>query len=197
VGFLLSGFLLGIPVFFDTVFYLMIPLGKALRLRTGHSYLLYVLSIVAGGTMAHSLVPPTPGPLFVAEQLKINLGTMILAGCAVGLATSASGYLYALWANRRWDLPLRDSAESSLADLAELAARDESRLPPLWLSLLPILLPVLFIGGYAVLAPFAARWPRWATRTSRWCWRPASAWGCWSGASGPAAASWLPPCKTR
>ncbi|MDA2927946.1 GntP family permease, partial [Acidobacteria bacterium AH-259-G07] len=46
-AFLGSGFLLGIPVFFDTVFYLMIPLGKAMRMRTGKNYLLYVLTIVA------------------------------------------------------------------------------------------------------------------------------------------------------
>ena len=76
LGFMLSGFLLGIPVFFDTVFYLMIPLGQALHRKTGKSYLLYVLSIVAGGTMAHSLVPPTPGPLFVADALGVDLGAV-------------------------------------------------------------------------------------------------------------------------
>ncbi|MBL8826018.1 MAG: GntP family permease, partial [Planctomycetaceae bacterium] len=47
LAFLISGFILGIPVFFDTVFYLMIPLGKALYARTGKNYLLYVLSMVA------------------------------------------------------------------------------------------------------------------------------------------------------
>lgn len=67
-AFIASGFLLGIPVFFDTVFYLMMPLGKAMRLRTGGNYLLFILTIVAGGTMAHSLVPPTPGPLLVADR---------------------------------------------------------------------------------------------------------------------------------
>jgi len=72
VAFVGSGFLLGIPVFFDTVFYLMMPLGKAMRMRTGRNYLLYILSIVAGGTMAHSLVPPTPGPLLVAEELGVD-----------------------------------------------------------------------------------------------------------------------------
>ena len=63
ISFVGSGFLLAIPVFFDTVFYLMIPLGKAMRLRTGGNYVLYILAIVAGASMAHSLVPPTPGPL--------------------------------------------------------------------------------------------------------------------------------------
>jgi len=152
LSFVISGFLLGIPVFFDTVFYLMIPLGKAMRVRTGHSYVLYVLSIVAGATMAHSLVPPTPGPLFVAQELGVSQGTMILGGMIVGLVTAASGYLYALlYVNRRWTLPLRDSQDMSLGQLEELAQRDESTLPPFWLSILPVLLPVVLIGGDSVL----------------------------------------------
>jgi GntP family gluconate:H+ symporter len=101
VALLGSSFLLGIPVFFDTVFYLMIPLGKALGVRTGRNYCLYVLSIIAGATMAHSLVPPTPGPLFVASELKVELGTMILGGLVVGVLTAGAGYGYSLWANRR------------------------------------------------------------------------------------------------
>ena len=151
LAFVGSGFLLGIPVFFDTVFYLMIPLGKALRVRTGRNYLLYVLTIVAGATMAHSLVPPTPGPLFVAEQLKVDLGTMILAGCAVGLMTSSVGLVFATAVNRRRELPLRESPDLTHKDLEDLAHRDQQNLPPLSISLLPILLPVLLIAGYTVL----------------------------------------------
>ena len=56
-SFLSSGFLLGIPVFFDTVFYLMIPLGKAMRMRTGRNYLLYVLTIVAAVSYTHLTLP--------------------------------------------------------------------------------------------------------------------------------------------
>ncbi len=151
LAFVGSGFLLGIPVFFDTVFYLMIPLGKALRMRTGRNYLLYVLTIVAGGTMAHSLVPPTPGPLFVAEELGVDLGLMILAGCAVGLVSSTTGFCFAQFVNRRNELPLRESADFSLAELEELSSRDESQLPPLALAVLPIMLPVVLIAGYTVL----------------------------------------------
>lgn len=150
LSFLTSGFLLGIPVFFDTVFYLMIPLGKAMRTRTGRNYLLYVLTIVAGGTMAHSLVPPTPGPLFVAEQLSVDIGVMILAGGIVGLFTAGFGYVYAHVANRIWELPLRESPDLSLAELEAIARREEHELPPTWLALLPILLPVVLIGGNTV-----------------------------------------------
>jgi gluconate:H+ symporter, GntP family len=150
-AFMSSGFVLGIPVFFDTVFYLMIPLGKALRMRTGRNYLLYVLTIVCGATMAHSLVPPTPGPLFVAEQLGVNLGLMILAGTIVGLVTAGVGYLFAVVANRIWDLPLRESPDLSVAELEAAARVEDGELPPLWLSLVPILLPVVLISGQTIL----------------------------------------------
>lgn len=146
-AFVASGFLLGIPVFFDTVFYLMVPLGKALRLRTGKNYLLYVLTIVAGGTMAHSLVPPTPGPLIVVEQFELNILAMIVGGTVVGLVAAAAGYAWALLANSWWNIPLRDSSDLSLAELTALADRDEQELPPFLLSLAPIALPVLFIGA--------------------------------------------------
>ena len=151
LAFLTSGFALGIPVFFDTVFYLMIPLGKAMRVRTGHNYLLYVLTIVAGATMAHSLVPPTPGPLFVAEELGVDVGEMMLGGCIVGLFTVTAGYWYARVANSLSQLPLRESPDFSIADLEQVAKQEECDLPPTWLSLLPIVLPVLLIGGSAVL----------------------------------------------
>lgn len=152
LSFVFSGFLLGVPVFFDTVFYLMIPLGKAMQLRTGRNYLLFVLTIVAGATMAHSLVPPTPGPLVVAEELGVDIGMMILAGCCVGFFTAGFGYLYAsMFANKIWTLPLRETSDFSLKDLEALSNREESELPPFWLSILPIVLPVVLIAGYSVI----------------------------------------------
>jgi len=150
VAFVGSGFLLGIPVFFDTVFYLMMPLGKAMRMRTGGNYLLYILSIVAGGTMAHSLVPPTPGPLLVAEELGVDLGLMIVAGCLIGMCSSTAAFFYARFVNARHEVPLRESADFSLDELESLSQRDETELPPLWLSVMPIVLPVLLIAGNTV-----------------------------------------------
>jgi H+/gluconate symporter-like permease len=105
VAFLGSGFVLSIPVFFDTVFYMLIPLAKAARIRSGGQYLLYVLAIVAGGTMTHSLVPPTPGPLFVANALGVSLALMIAGGCAVGGCAAAVGFAYARWVDARARIP--------------------------------------------------------------------------------------------
>lgn len=149
-----SGFLLGIPVFFDTVFYLMVPLGKALRMRTGKNYLLYVLTIVAGATMAHSLVPPTPGPLIVVEQFELNILSMIVGGTIVGLVAAGAGYAWAVFANAWWDIPLRDSSDLSLEELSKLSGRSEKELPPFLISLAPIALPVLFIGAGTAVKMF-------------------------------------------
>ena len=149
-AFLASGFFLGIPVFFDTVFYLLIPLGKAMGTKDDRNYLLYILTIIAGTAMAHSLVPPTPGPLFVAGQLQVDFGTMIVFGIIVGIFTSAAGYLYAVWANRRWHIPVRETADISLQKLKSLSEKKEDELPSFWLSILPILLPVLLIAGKTI-----------------------------------------------
>ncbi len=152
LAFLTSGYLLGIPVFFDTVFLLMIPVGKAMRLRTGRNYLFYILTIIAGATMTHSLAPPTPGPLFVAAALNVNMGLMILGGCLVSAFTAIAGYSWAKWVNSRHEIPLRESPNTNLAELEQLAKRDEKDLPPFWLSLLPIVLPVFLISGDTLLA---------------------------------------------
>ena len=146
-AFLGSGFTLGMPVFFDTVFYLMLPLAKGFTARTGKNYLLLVLAIVAGGSMAHSLVPPTPGPLQVASELNVDIGQLMLGGLVVGIFAALVGFAYASWANRKWPVPLRDTPDSKLIDLQTQAEKADSELPPLWLSLLPILMPILLISG--------------------------------------------------
>ena len=138
-AFTISGFVVGIPVFFDTVFYLMLPLAKALARRSGKNYLLYVLSIVIGATMAHSLVPPTPGPLFVALELDVSIGRMMLAGSIVGMVAAASGYIYSYWANSQWTVSQPDDAQAGQKST-------NRSLPPLAYSLLPILLPVVVLG---------------------------------------------------
>ena len=147
VALLSSSFTLAIPVFFDTVFYLMIPLVKSLTVRNPKKFSLYLMAIIAGGVMAHSLVPPTPGPLFVAEEMGIDLGAMIIGGIVIGIITVAAGYGYALWANKKWDLPMRDTPDISVEELKQFSTKTTDELPSLWLSLTPVVLPLLLITG--------------------------------------------------
>jgi GntP family gluconate:H+ symporter len=84
VAFLVSSFFIGIPVFFDTVIFLMMPLVKSMALRIQNSYLLLVMCVMAGAAMANSLVPPAPGPLFLIGEMNIPIGLMMVAGTIVG-----------------------------------------------------------------------------------------------------------------
>jgi len=88
-----SGFVLSIPVFFDTVFYLLVPLARSLHKRTQKNYMLYLMAICAGGCITHTLVPPTPGPLLIAAAFKIDLGLMMLMGAIVAFPTAVVALL--------------------------------------------------------------------------------------------------------
>src|SRR6185436_1625554 len=89
-AYMVSSFALGIPIFFDTVFYLMIPLARAMGVRSPKSYAMCVMAIIAGGTISHSLVPPTPGPLFAAGAFNVSIGLMIIMGTIIGLICSSA-----------------------------------------------------------------------------------------------------------
>ena len=144
-AFLSGSFVLGIPVFFDTVFYLMIPLVKSLSVRNPGRFSLYLMCAIAGGVMSHSLVPPTPGPLYVAKELGVDIGIMMMAGLGIGAITVLCGYVYALWANKKWALPMRDTPDMAIEELERNAEMNDSDLPGLGISLLPIELPIVLI----------------------------------------------------
>jgi GntP family gluconate:H+ symporter len=161
-----SSFLLGIPVFFDTVFYLMVPLARSLRERVGKNYVLFILAILAGGSIAHSLVPPTPGPLLVAEQFEdVSIANMMMAGLVIGACSSVVSLLVARVINRCVEVPLRfEGTEgetatnpSSISESSgespphgDPASKNPSSpsgdSPPLIRALLPITIPVILIA---------------------------------------------------
>ncbi len=140
-----SGYVLSMPVFFDTVFYLLVPLARSLWRRTHKNYMVYILAVACGGVITHTLVPPTPGPLAMADNLGVDLGVMILVGMLVGMPPAMAGLLIGRWMGRRQDLPMRPYVgETEAEPLAD------HELPPLWLSLVPVLLPVVLISANTV-----------------------------------------------
>lgn len=139
-----SGFFLGIPVFFDTVFFLLVPLARALSQRTGRLFLFYVMAICGGAVITHSLVAPTPGPLIMADTLQIDLGFTILAGILAGLLPAGLVLVIGRMLDRRLKLPSPAAPGSEAGSLTE---KSTSELPSFGLSLLPVLVPVLLIAG--------------------------------------------------
>jgi GntP family gluconate:H+ symporter len=165
VAMLASGYLLGVPIFFDTVFLLLVPLAKALYLRTGKNYVLYVTAMAAGAAMTHSLVPPTPGPIGMSELLKVDLGVTIVVGLLVAAPLAVVGMAYAAFLNRVSPVPLRAVGDTSLEELEQRARRPDAELPSLFASLLPIVLPVLLITLSTAFTAFTRTHPGLDYRT--------------------------------
>lgn len=149
---LTAGFILGIPVFFDTVFLLLLPLARALAVRTGKDYTFYVLALCAGAVITHTSVPPTPGPLIVAELLKLDLGLTIVGGIACGVLPAIGGLYVARWVNRR--MPTNPSVDKTGLAVVNVEP------PPLGFALLPVVAPLLLI---AMASVFDMLKPVWLT----------------------------------
>jgi gluconate:H+ symporter, GntP family len=135
-----TAFVLSLPVFFDTVFFLLAPLARSMYARTNRNYLKYLLAMSASGVATHTLVPPHPGPLAVADTLGVDLGIMILVGIVVALPAAIVGYLFGTWVDRRMPIPMRPRPGD------DLEVVHTGTLPPLLLAVLPVVMPVLLIS---------------------------------------------------
>jgi Gnt-I system low-affinity gluconate transporter len=147
---MLTGFVVAIPVFFDVAFIILIPVIYALQRKTKKSLLLYAIPLLAGLATTHAFVPPTPGPIAVAEILGASLGWVIVAGLVVGLPSAlVAGLLFGKYiaAKIQVEAPALDStSEESSADL-----------PNVWMILTIIGLPIVLILLETILSsPFFA-----------------------------------------
>lgn len=150
VALMTSGFVLSIPVFFDTVFYLLVPLARSLYRQTRKRYVQSILVIAGGAAITHTLVPPTPGPLVIAETLGVDLGKLIVAGILVGIPAAAVGLLSAYLLDRVHPLPMRPYPGEQ-----EMPVPRDSDLPPFWVAILPVVLPVVLISSNTVVQMIA------------------------------------------
>ncbi|SDB21491.1 Gnt-I system low-affinity gluconate transporter [Flavobacteriaceae bacterium MAR_2010_188] len=98
----ITGFFIAIPVFFDVAFIILVPLVYSLQRRTKKSLLLYAIPLLAGLTITHSFIPPTPGPVAVADILGADLGWVILFGFLAGVpAAIISGPLFGKYISKK------------------------------------------------------------------------------------------------
>lgn len=82
---LTTGFIVSIPVFFDVGIIILMPMVKALAKKSNRHVLYYALPLLVGLGITHSFIPPTPGPVAVADILKVDLGYAIIVGSIVGI----------------------------------------------------------------------------------------------------------------
>jgi GntP family gluconate:H+ symporter len=141
-----SSYVMSIPIFFDTFFMLLLPLAKAMSIRVGRDYLLFTMAICCGAVVTHSLIAPHPGPLAMAEALKIDLGLTIVVGLVVGVFPTLASWFTVKWINRRMSFPMRETPGASLEELKKMVNKDESELPSTFWSIMPVIVPIFLIS---------------------------------------------------
>jgi GntP family gluconate:H+ symporter len=148
---LISGFLLSIPVFFDTVFFLLIPLARAMAVRTGGKYLYFVMAMAGAGAITHSMVLPTPGPLMIADGLGLDLGYALIAGLVASILPACLVLYMAKWFDEKYNFPMRELAGASTKSLEVIVKKPDEELPSIFSSFLPIALPIILISAVALV----------------------------------------------
>ncbi len=110
----ICGFFIAIPVFFDVAFIILIPVVYSLQRKTKKSILLYAMPLLAGLAITHAFIPPTPGPIAVADIIGADLGWVILFGFIIGIPTAViSGPLFASYISKKIYVPAPEQLTAS------------------------------------------------------------------------------------
>ena len=138
-------FIVGIPVFFQVGFVLLIPLVFNIARRAGMSLVKIGIPLVAGLSVVHGMLPPHPAAMLAVGAFKADIGRTLLLGLIVGLPTAAlAGPVYATWIAPRIALP----AHNPLADQLEGPSNGSlgaERMPGFGISVFTVLIPVILM----------------------------------------------------
>jgi GntP family gluconate:H+ symporter len=142
----LTGYIISIPVFVDVAYIMMQTVTEALAARSKQNILVVGLSLAAGLTATHALMPPTPGPLAVAGILEGQLGRIILINFFVAFCAMAGGLAWAMFYCRRVELDYDREIRERYALSTDDDQSATSQAGSTWLSLLPIFVPLILIA---------------------------------------------------
>ena len=131
------GLICGITLFVEVGVVLLIPLAFSIAKKTNTSLLNLAIPLCTALMAVHCIVPPHPAALFVANHLKADLGTVILAGLFVGLIASlVGGPMFLKMIKNK--VPFKEVP----AEFSDIKVREESELPSLGSTLFVIFLPI-------------------------------------------------------
>ncbi|HLF65293.1 MAG TPA: gluconate:H+ symporter [Saprospiraceae bacterium] len=143
---MLTGFIVSIPVFFDVALIILIPVVYGLQRKSGKSLLAFAIPLLAGLAITHAFVPPTPGPVAVAEIIGAELGMVILIGIIAGLpAAIIGGVIWGRYISTRIFVTAPESQDGE---------QHEIQLPSLGLLLSLIIIPLLLIISNTLVQTF-------------------------------------------
>jgi GntP family gluconate:H+ symporter len=141
------GFLVGLPVFFEVGFVLLVPIAFNVARRTGTSLILVGLPMVAGLSVVHGLVPPHPAAMLAVTAYNADIGRTVLFAILVGIPTVIlAGPVYAKLIAPHVQLELRNPISAQFLDEAP-----KRHLPSFGLTVGTILLPIglMLVGSWA------------------------------------------------
>ena len=146
---MLIGWIVSIPVFCDSGFVIVNPIRKWMSRKSGVSSVTMTVALAAGLYVAHVFIPPTPGPVAAAGLVGLgdNLMLVILVGVALSIFPLAAAYIFANRVGRK----VHSSDEEEDVDLQEVVG-DDSKRPSALLSILPIILPIVFMGAGSLVS---------------------------------------------
>jgi len=142
---MLIGWIVSIPVFCDSGFVLVSPIGKSLARRSGISPVPLMLALAAGLFASHVFIPPTPGPVAAAGMvgLENNLLLVIGLGVVISLLSLIPAYFFTGRIGKHIE-PAEPSTETH--------ADEQGRHCSATLAFLPIVLPILLMALGSVAA---------------------------------------------
>ena len=142
-----TGYIVSIPIFADSAFVILYPIGKALAIKGKRSVLTLGVSLAGGLVVTHTLIPPTPGPLGAAGIYGVDIGAMIILGMLLAIPCILGIVRYAQWLHKRFpegpDVPLRKNSLDKPDDVTDQQIGKAA--PRLTVSLLPIVVPIVLI----------------------------------------------------
>ena len=146
---LLTGFLVGIPLYYNAGFIILVPLVFTLARKTKLPLLYLVIPMAASLSTTHCFLPPHPGPVVLVSAFKANMGMVLLYGLMMTIPAVivAGPYL-----GRRLQNIKTDTSGFFLAEEKPI----ERKLPPALPSFLIALLPVILITISVVASNFLA-----------------------------------------
>jgi len=135
----ITGLVIAMPVFFDAGLIILIPLAFSLAKKTKKSTLCYAIPLLAGLAVGHAFIPPTPGPILVANMLGVELGYVIIVGLLAGtVAMIVAGPMFGKFIGGKIYVPVPKSVQ-------EMEECDETKLPGFLTVVSIILIPLVLI----------------------------------------------------
>jgi len=136
---MLTGFIVGIPMFYSVGFVILIPLVFTIAVSTGLPLLYVAVPLIASLSVTHGFLPPHPAPTAVAVMFGADIGKTLIYGLIISVpAIIIGGPLFARSIKRINATPLKEFVNT------EVLKEDE--MPGLWNSILTTILPVILIG---------------------------------------------------